>query len=299
MSLSEDDLSTFKNRVVGSRIAENSYQMYEIWIRRFEMWRSGEEPTLGDLYDFDNLLADESVTDYPWKNDTGRPAPNEYAYRSRRQAISAVKLWVRLNYNVTIEDEVQYIVSGEPDPFDPPYLSHDDVQSVIDNAAEDCNNPDCRAMLTLTYDGILRAAEACDVRREDVDLDEGTLYVRVVKGGDPVTITLNDHTVSVLREHIEENSPSKMLFTNTYGNGWKPSSWSSHFRRNHHEVGAHSFGRHTPILHRLTDPEEFPDVDEEQDVFGQVYRRARHEHPSMTNKYARMVGVDVPDWAEQ
>lgn len=299
MASTEEQLSTFKDRVVGRNIKENTYDMYEIWIRRYEMWRPGDEPGIGHLYDFDTLLADETVTDYPWENSAGRPAPDEYAYRSRRQALSAIKMWLRLNYETVVSEEVQNIVSGEPAPFDPPYISRDDAAGVIENAGNDCNNPDCEAMLALTYDCILRAAELAQLSREDIDLDAGTVWVNTVKGGQQSTLALGERAQRLLRRHLQQKDPNAILFSNTYDNGWQPSAWCSHFRRNHHEVGAHSFGRHTPIMHRLQNPDAFDDMDNEKNVFGQVYRRSRHQHPSMTNRYARLVGVDVPDWADQ
>lgn len=295
MAVTEDRLSQFRDRVVGRRISEDTYEAYQLWIRRYEMWRSGN-PGLNDLIDFDSLLSDPA-RDYPWENGQGRPAPNEYAYRSRNQALSAIKLWIRLEYDEVIAEEVQNIVSGEPEPFDPPYVSRDDISYVIESAPDACDNPDCQPMLAVTYDTIMRAAEAVNIQRGDVDLSRGALRVRTVKGGEQATVGLNDRALKYLRWHIEDHDPQGPIFTNTYGNGWDKSSWASHVRRKHHEVGAHSLGRHSPILHRLEQPEAFGDVDETQDVFGQVYRRARHSHPQMTNRYARLVGVDAPDWA--
>lgn len=298
MAVAEDRLSQFRERVVGRRIKQNTYENYELWIRRYEMWRSGRDPDLGDLIDFDSLLADEEIPEYPWENGAGRPAPEAYAYRSRKQALSAVKLWIRLEYDEYIEEEVQNIVSGEAEPFDPPYVSRADIREVIQSAPDDCDNDDCQAMLALSYDAIMRAAEVTDVRRDDVDLDAGTIYVRTVKGGQQATVGLNERAAKYLRWHIEDADPQDSVFTNTYDNGWDPSAWCSHVRRKHHEVGAHSLGRHSPIVHRLETPDPFGDMDSSKDTFGQVYRRARHTHPSMTNRYARLVGIEAPDWVD-
>jgi len=253
------------------------------------MWRPGGTPDLDTLIDYDSVLADPTWTDYPWENVTGRPAPDEYAYRTRSVALSAVKLWTRLHHRQQIVEEVQYIVSGEPDPFDPPYISGDDVDEAVASATEDCNCTGCEAALRVSYDAILRAAELTRIRVQDLDLDTGTLQVRSVKGSMNTGVSLSPETVRALDSHIRAEKPSNLVFKNTYENRWKPSSWSSHFRNFHHEAGSHSFGRHSPIVHRLQNGEPF----------GDVYRRARHQHPTMTARYARLVGVEIPDWANE
>jgi integrase len=297
MSVQNQHVEAFRNRVVGRRIKENTYNVYEPWVKRYEMWRSGGEPTLGGLIDFDSMLADAERSEYPWEYTTGRKQPDGYAYRTRVVALSAAKLWSRVHYDARIEEEVQHIAEGEPAPFDPPYLSRDDVARVLASAEENCNNPDCEAMLHLTYDALLRCAEVVTVEREDIDLDRGTLDVRPVKGGLNMTVGLSRETVEVLRSHLRDDAGRGKVFTNTYGNGWKPTSWSTHFRDYHHEVGAHSFGRHSPIMHRLSAPAEFETMDQDGDPFGQTYRRSRHHHPSMTTRYARLLDTEVPDWA--
>lgn len=299
MSAVDDALDTFENRVVGTRVSDKTFDMYQLWIRRFEMWRPGGEVQTGWLYDFDQMLADSDLPDYPWVNGRGRQPPDSYAYRSRRVALSAVKLWYRLNYDREVPEEVQNMVSGEPDPFEPNYLSTDDVDRAIEDAPAACDCPCCAAALAVTYDCILRAAELTAIRREDIDLNANTLYVRTVKGGQPARVSVGSRAMNHLERLIRERDPDDVVFTNTYGNGWKPESWSTHFRRKHHEAGVHSFGRHTPILHRLENPHTFEDMDPDGDVFGQVFRKSRHQHPSMTNRYARMVGIEVPDWANQ
>jgi integrase len=297
MSTTQDNLDWFENRITGRRVQADTAAKYRRWVKRYETWRPRAEPDIGQLIDFDTMLADSEWTDYPWENATGRPAPDAYSYSSRRVALSAAKLWLRLHHDVEIIEEVQNIVSGEPDPFEPKYLSMDDAESIIENATDDCNCSGCQAALAISYDAILRGAEMCKVRVDDVDLDARTLYVNSVKGSFRTTVSLAPRTVELVRRHIREHDPKTKLFTNTYDNGWKAESWHSHFRRNHHEAGSHSFGRHSPIVHRLQHPEEFDDMDPNADVFGQVYRRARHKAPQMTTRYARLVGIDVPDWA--
>lgn len=293
----DDALDTFHDRVVGRRINEDTYNLYENWVSRFEMWRGGGEPDLGDLIDFDTWLADPEMVDYPWENARGRPAPDEYAYQTRTIALSAVKLWLRVHYGRNIGEDVQDIVSGEPAPFDPTYLTRDDIEETYREADDACQCPGCEAALRVTYDAIMRASELVLLTRDDIDFSSGTAYVTATKGSDNAEVALSRSTLDALRRHIESENRSGVLFENSYGRPWNKESWALHVRRKHHEAGAHSFGRHTPIVHRLEHPEWFADM-REGDAFGQVFQRARHSNPSMTSRYARLVGADIPDWGE-
>lgn len=288
MAATESAIEDFQSRITGRRVTEQTANKYGRWVKRFEMWRGDPEPDIETLIDFDTILADEDWKEYPWENKTGRRIPDAYAYRSRNVALSAAKLWCRIHHGNEIIEEVQNIVSGEPAPFDPPYISKNDVEAVFDTARDDCDVSGCEAALRLTYDAIMRAVELTSVKREDIDFDQGTIYVRAAKGSDNAEISLSGETLGHLRQYIETEQPGGTVFKNSYDNGWGASSWCSHVRNNHHEVGAHSFGRHTPIIHRLNDGEPF----------GDVYRRARHSNPAMTARYARVVGVEIPDWAD-
>lgn len=293
-----DDLDRFEQRIEGREVSsEQTAKTYRRWAERFEAWRPGGTPDEGMLRDFDSLLQDDTRTDYPWENAVGRPAPREYAYRSRVVVASAIKLYLRTIYNTEITAKPQNIVYGDPEPFDPHYLSYQQVEQIFDCARDDCKCQGCEAAIRLGYDAILRGAEAAAVRRDDLDLDRGTLKVRPVKGSRQATLSLADETVDALQSHFgvrEENHT--FAFTNTYGSQWTPGAFNKHFWQFHHEAGSHATFRHSAILHALEYPERFHWVDETQSVFGQVYRRARHHSPDMTANYAQMVGVDVPDW---
>lgn len=278
----------FENRIRGREVnSDQTVNLYRMWAMRFESWRPRDEPSEAMLRDFDTLLHEETRTDYPWENHRGRPAPDAYAHASRVQAISALKLWARIQYGVTIETVPQDIVFGEPEPFDPHYLPPEEIDSVIEGADDACSNGGCKAAIALGYDAIMRGAELTAVRRQDVDPDAGTVYVRSVKGSNRATISLGDRASNLLAAHVEKYPDRDRLFRNAYDRAWKPQAWNNHFRRAHHEAGFHAFARHSPIVNRLNDGQPF----------GEVYRRARHKHPEMTTRYARLVGVEPPEWA--
>lgn len=284
------DVEKFKSRTAGRRITEETADEYAIWIRRFEQWRQAEgyieTPDLGQMIDFDSYLHDESMSDYLWENSRGRPAPRSYSYSARSKAASAIKLWLRIEYNVTVTEEPKGIVAGEPEPFKPKYISERDVDRIVADATK-CKVDGCQAALQLSYDAILRASELVQVERSDIDLDQGTIYVHATKGSNDATVGLSNATIRFLEQHLNQSFGRSKVFINSYGNPWRKNSWAKHFIEHHHEVGSHAFGRHSPIVHRL----------ERGEPFGDVFRRARHSFPSTTARYARHVGADIPDWA--
>ena len=283
----ESDYEQFRERVVGRKVKEQTYNEYIRWIKRFETWYDGESPGIIDLEDFDTMLSSPQETYYPWVNARGSPPPSQYAYSTRVIAVSAVKLWVRRQYGVDIPEKPQDIVIGSKSDFEPTYLSPEEVRSVIWDAPDDCNCFGCQAACAVSYDAILRAAELCLLTYDDVDLDSGMLDVTAVKKSRDSQISLADETTELLSEYMaEDDRSSGRLFTNTYGNSWTRNAWSNHFSRNHHSAGSHAFGRHTPILHMLDSGVSF----------GDVYRRARHRNPQTTAQYARIVGENIPSW---
>lgn len=284
------DLTQFKNRVVGRSISEDSWSEYERWIMRFEAWmksRGITDPNIGDLEAWDGFLADDTQPTYMWDNGQGRPAPESYAYQTRITAVSAAMKWVRREYGRRIPESPDEICIGEPDAFDPTYIDPAEIDNTFATASQDCAPDGCETALRLSYDAILRASELVRVTRDDVDLDAGTVYVRASKGSQNTSVGLADATVSALDAHMANHPERERLFHNSYGRPWTARAWAVHVLRNHCEDGSHAFGRHSPILHRLEGGQDF----------GEVYRRARHSNPSMTVRYAKEVGVDVPEWA--
>ena len=289
---STPDLSTFKRQVVGGKVSEGSWPEYKRWITRFEQWVQAHNRSITgivDLEDFDILLRDPSQTGYPWDNARGSPPPAAYARSSRIIAISAAKKWIRREYGTRVPESPKEICKGDSEPFDPTYLPPERVEAVFDAANDACDLDGCEAALRLSYDAILRASELVRLRVEDVDLTAETVYVRASKGSNNMEVGLSDPTMDALRDHLNRIGDRNRLFHNSYGRGWRPNSWVVHVLRHHCEEGSHALGRHSPIFHRL----------EGGQPFGEVFRRARHQSAAMTARYARIVGVDVPTWADQ
>lgn len=285
----DERVQQYRSRVVPRRIKEETADHYERWIRRFEAFTADvEEPTLGHVEDFDSLLFDEGRNDYPWTQGNGKAPPDSYAYQTRTLALSAVKSWLRREYGVDIIEQPQTIALGEPSDFSPTYLTMEEVQQTIAEADDACLNMGCEAALRLSYDAILRASELVQVRREDIDFEDGSIYVRATKGSRQSEVGLQQSTLDALREYIELTGREGHLFLNSRGEPYTANAWTSHFLTCHHDAGSHAFGRHSPIYHLL----------EQGEPFGDVYRRARHRNPDVTASYARKVGANVPDWGD-
>ena len=293
-------IDAFRERVGGRSVSEGTFKDYQRWIRRFEMWCASmgvDEPGIADVEDFDSFLADESRTEYPWENVRGRPAPDAYSYRSRINAASAVKLWITREYNTRLPETPSDICIGEPAPFDPTYLPPQEVTETVTAAEEACTVDGCEAALRLSYDAVMRASEVVSVTRDDIDLDAGTVYVRATKGSQNAEVGIDRQTADALEAFMQRYPDRDRLFRNAYGRAWQASAWATHVQRKHASAGSHAFGRHSPVMHRLEGADvaimDAPFTDD----FGDVFRRARHSNPSMTVKYARVVGVDIPEWA--
>jgi|APHM01.1.fsa_nt_gi Site-specific recombinase XerD len=293
--LNDAAIQRFRKRVVGRSISESTWDEYVRWIRRFEMWCDSDDPGLATLEDFDTLLSDADMRSYPWTNLRGPSAPAGYAYKTRIVALSAVKKWVRREYGTRIPEQPGDIALGEPDPFDPTYLPRQRIRQIIEGADDACSNEHCGAALAVSYDAILRAVELTRLDHNDLilpdDADKASarLSVSAAKGSRSSTLTLTDATAELLRD-LDPSAPSggsSPLFTNAYGDRWTRGSWAGHVLRHHCDAGSHAFGRHSPILHMI-----------EEEGFAPTYRRARHQNPTTTAKYARIVGTGVPEWAQ-
>jgi len=281
-----DTTGSFAEDIVGREVgSEDTAERYARWATRFEAWRPQGDPTAEMLREFDTLLESEDHRSYPWENSRGKSAPPSYAYRSRVQALSGVKLWAEYEYDTRIEKEVQNIALGEPADFDPTIIDPVDVQGVIAQAPLACDNPDCQTAIQVGYDAILRGSELADVRAEDVNRDDQTLYVRAKKGSEPTNIKLGDEAWQALLQHANAHPKRDYLFRNSYDRAWTADAWNQHFRRKHHPAGFHALARHSAITNRL-----------KQEDFGSVYLRARHQNTQTTLKYVDAVGLDAPDW---
>lgn len=273
-------INQFRERVAGMDVSPETADAYTRWVKVFQAWNDGSAITEGLLRDFSTDLEDPDripLTD----RDEG------YAHSTRLQAISAVKKWAEVMHDVEIRPDADDLVRGDPEQFDPTVLSRDEASMILQ---DDCALEGCKAARAAGYDLIMRAAEIADMRPDDVDELDRTVYVRAVKNSENRTLGVSDRTIDLLRDQEERVdswfSRPQYLFYNSYRNRLTADALRKHFAREHHEAGIHAFARHTSIVHHIQD-----------EGFGQTYLRARHSNPSMTARYASIAGVEAPSWS--
>ncbi len=72
-------------------------------------------------------------------------------------------------------------------------------------------------MVLIAFRHGLRAAEVCDLRRDQVDFDGAVLHVRRVKNGTPSTHPLQGDELRALRRLQRESKPSPFVFVSERG----------------------------------------------------------------------------------
>jgi len=287
--MNESKLKIFEEKIK-NRWEEKTVKEYVRWVRKFLM--SGfDEDDAEVLYLWDDSLYKEG-----------------YSYNSRLVALSAVKLYQRFVAGIRKSDlpEVHEVARGSPPEFKPKYVDISVVSKIFEEPrklAEKEVRPwkeevvfQHEAMLKLGYNLILRAVELLRIRRDDVDLREGTVFIRAAKGSISRKVEIDDltrfgieedpSTFECIRELMK--SRSNYLFL-AYGKTrpWSSISWRNEFLRLYgrkYETNWHAFARHSPIIHRLQLGESFEDV----------WLRARHKNPIMTARYAAFVGRKAP-----
>lgn len=272
-------IAQFRERVTGRDLkSQQSVDEYVRWIERFQDWHDGSEITEAVLRDFDDELSGPNPLD-------AREDP--YSHSTRTKALSAVIKWAQVMENTTIARDVGDLTKGDRAEFDPTILDRDEVGRIL---TEPCRFQGCLAARVVGYDAIMRASEVTSMQPEDVDFEEGTVYVRAKKGSERRWIGVDEDTLELLRDQVDWatsqfQDPAKLFYNSSMVKGWSAKAFSKHFIEEHHDAGFHSFARHTAITLRLEDGEDFWDV----------YLRARHKHPSMTARYASIAGRSAPE----
>ncbi len=91
------------------------------------------------------------------------------------------------------------------------YLTPTEVDQLLAAAKQNRHGHRDATMILIAYRHGLRAAEACDLRWSQVDLDQARLFVRRVKNGTPATHTLQGDELRALRR-LKRESPAHSDF---------------------------------------------------------------------------------------
>jgi integrase len=91
------------------------------------------------------------------------------------------------------------------------HLTPTEIDQLIDAAKQNRHGHRDATMLLVCYRHGFRAAEICDLRWSQVDLDQARLHVRRVKNGTPATHTLQGDELRALRR-LKRESPAHSDF---------------------------------------------------------------------------------------
>ncbi|KXA89531.1 hypothetical protein AKJ40_02150 [candidate division MSBL1 archaeon SCGC-AAA259M10] len=161
MELSEEaeaNLARFERRITGRKWSSKTTRQYLLWAERLLLWAEtqGElDSAEGVMFDFDEYLS-SLPEDPPW---SGNKREGEgFSYRTRIQALSAVKLFLELMVGARIDRDVDEFVSGEEPEFEPEWYTKEETEKIF-REAENCSYPHCLVMTRLGYDCILRVRD--------------------------------------------------------------------------------------------------------------------------------------------
>jgi len=97
------------------------------------------------------------------------------------------------------------------------HLTPSEVEALIEAAKANRHGHRDATMILLVFRHGLRAAEACDLRWEQVDFNAAVLHVRRVKNGTPSTHPLSGDEMRALRRLQRGSTPSPFVFVSERG----------------------------------------------------------------------------------
>lgn len=255
--LNETETDMRRGEWVDPRAGEVEFEAYALkWIEE-----RGLRPTTDELYrrlyrlhlrpTFGSLVLSEITP------------PRVRSWRAERLAAGAGSVAVAKSYrllrailNTAVDDEVirrnpcRIKGAGKENSAERPVATIEQVYALADAVG-----PRWRTMVLLGAFATLRPEEQAELRREDVDLEAGTIRVRLASPelttgrrvtGDPKsqagkrTIVLPELVVPELRRHIEwfaQKEPNGLLFVGPKGGLFRRSSFGRIWRRARVQVG--------------------------------------------------------------
>ncbi|CAG7639339.1 Tyrosine recombinase XerC [Paenibacillus solanacearum] len=121
------------------------------------------------------------------------------------QAISAIKFYMR---HVLNQKESAPYVRPKKEKKLPPVLSQHEVKRLL----ESVHNLKHKAILYLTYSSGLRVGEVVRLRKQDLDHERKTLWVRQGKGRKDRLTLLSEAAYEVVRAYCDHEKPEEWLF---------------------------------------------------------------------------------------
>jgi site-specific recombinase XerD len=120
-------------------------------------------------------------------------------------AYSAIKFFFR---NVLGKDGIRWQRRPKQDKVLPSVLSKEEIKKILDTEG----NPRNRILLMLVCSAGLRVSEAVAVKREHIDIDRRTAYVKAGKGRKDRCTILSEKAIPFLKEYCERYGIQMWLF---------------------------------------------------------------------------------------
>ncbi|MEM0158634.1 MAG: tyrosine-type recombinase/integrase [Thermoplasmataceae archaeon] len=195
------DVTRFVSTMLGERKSPFTVKQYAFFAKMFISFKGGDLTNISerDVEKFKQFLA----------------INKKYSKASQYLAILAVKHFLKI---------MKYNVPGNLHPprrsrHIPVYLSEREASDMIAASADD---PRDAAIVTLLATTGIRVGELCNLRIQDIDLQERILLVKSGKGDKDRIVPMSDDCVAVVEKYITDYrkpESGEFLFPDRNGNG--------------------------------------------------------------------------------
>jgi integrase/recombinase XerD len=133
--------------------------------------------------------------------------------KSSSRTVALVRAALKFYYDGVLKKNIVTLRTPKAEKKLPVVLSRDEMRKLIDAAL----TKKSRLLLMLFYSSGLRLSECINIRREDLDLNERTGWVRKGKGSKDRLFILSNALISELRQYFESNTGAGFIFTGRKG----------------------------------------------------------------------------------
>lgn len=163
--------------------------------------------------------------------------------------VNSFKFFFEKVHNHTLSDK--YVLRPRRGFHLPDYFSREEISAMLKTT----ENPKHKLLVAIGYTAGLRRKEIQNLRLADIDLKNNRLFIRNSKGKRDRYTLFSKHLHTLLREHIEKNSPKIYVFesvkpgvqysTTSMSNVLKKMAKAAGIQRNVHlHMIRHSFATH-------------------------------------------------------
>lgn len=231
-----DELIRLEERLRLQRYSYNTVKTYKGFFAQFLTFFADQHPEGLEKKDIMKFLL-ESSEKKRWSNST------------QNQAVNAIKFYYE---KVLGRKRSYYELRPRKENKLPGVFSEEEVTKLLNGIA----NLKHKTILTLIYSAGLRIGESIQLRKEDIDFDRSTVFVRSGKGKKDRYSVLSDKMKVVLMNYINQFRPEYWLFEGQEGGQYSTRSIQHIFRRAVKKAGVNPFAtvhtlRHSFATHLL------------------------------------------------